>query len=113
MGIGQAATASLVSLGAPNRVNRRSAVAQHARVSVDAIVRRVARGQAKSFDNAIGQSNAQQRCCWVQRSGEDIRVKRKRAGVFKHGLFGRSRIDSATQRSYARKRVGNLAADSR
>lgn len=45
----------------------------------------------------------------MQRSGEDVRVKRKRAGVFKHGLSGRSRIDSATQRSYARKPIGNLA----
>lgn len=97
MRIGQTATASLVSLGAPDRVNRRSPIAQHARVSVDAIVRRVARGQSKSFDNAIGQSNAQQRRCWVQRSGEDIRVKRKRAGVFKHDSSGRGRIDSATQ----------------
>lgn len=59
MGVGQTATASLVPLGLPNRVNRRSTVAEHARVAIEIVVRGIARWQSKRFDKAVGQANSQ------------------------------------------------------
>lgn len=38
MGVGQTATASLVPLGLPDRINRRSTVAEHAGVSIEIVV---------------------------------------------------------------------------
>lgn len=88
MPVRQTATATLMSACGPHALDQAFAAGNAAvlvHIFVGAVIRR---GNAKGFHMAAGETDSQKRLGWMDGLGEEVRVEREGAEVFKHGELG-------------------------